>query len=359
MTGSLVVRGITRRFPGATAPAVDLVDLDVPAGGCVALLGPSGSGKTTVLRMIAGLERLDAGDVLLDGASISACAPERRGMAMVFQRPALLAHLDARDNIAFAGRVRGMSRRAARRLAEDYLALVGLCGLGDRDVRTLSGGQAQRVALARALAREPAVLLLDEPFSALDRPLAAEMHELLLEVRAVLAPTVLLVTHDPVEAARVADTVAVLDQGRVLQHGTPAHVHARPASLVVHRLLGGLTVVDGEVEDGAHASCLGSLALPQEGRTSAGPGQLLLRHEALHVVDPSDPAADVVGQVRERRGAGGRDLLVVACGSQLLHLEVATSEAARTGDVIGIVVPLAARHVVPGGPAGVPNRTAV
>jgi putative spermidine/putrescine transport system ATP-binding protein len=175
----------------------------------------------------------------------------------------------------------------------------------------------------------------------------------------VLAPTVLLVTHDPIEAARVADTVAVLDRGRVLQHGTPAHVHARPASLVVHRLLGGLTVVDGEVEDGAHASSLGCLPLPHDTGTGAGPGQLLLRHEAMRVVDPSDPAADVVGQVRERRGAGGRDLLVVACGPQLLHVEVATSESAHPGDVIGIVVPLAARHVVPGGPAGVPSRTPV
>ena len=156
-------------------PVVDGLDLSVPAGGCVALLGESGSGKSTVLRLVAGLEPLRAGAVVVAGRDVSQVPAERRRTALVFQRPRLFPHLDVRDNVAFALVVAGASRRSARERAEAYLDLVGTGHLARRRPSTLSGGQEQRVALARALAAEPDVLLLDEPFSALDPRLRAEM----------------------------------------------------------------------------------------------------------------------------------------------------------------------------------------
>ena len=245
MTGGLTLAGITRRFTPDQPAALAEVDLHVPPGSCTALLGPSGSGKTTLLRAAAGLDPVDAGSVHLDGRDLARVAPERRSMAMVFQRPLLFPHLTVRDNVAFPGRATGLSRREARDEAMRFLHLVGLPQLADRDVRALSGGQQQRVALARALAARPKALLLDEPFAALDPTLRAEMHELLLELRAVLEPTVLLVTHDHEEASALADDVAVLIAGRLVQNDPVDIVYRRPAGVEVHRLLGGVNELPG------------------------------------------------------------------------------------------------------------------
>ncbi len=172
MSAALALSGLTRVFPGTPTPALADLDLAVPAGSCVAVVGPSGSGKTTVLRLASGLDRPDAGDVLVDGVSVVDVAPEDRGMAMVFQRPLLFPHRSVLDNVAFPAQVRGASRRELACVeAAEYLDLVQLGELGHRHPTELSGGQEQRVALARALAAEPRVLLLDEPFSALDASL--------------------------------------------------------------------------------------------------------------------------------------------------------------------------------------------
>jgi putative spermidine/putrescine transport system ATP-binding protein len=270
-------------------------------------------------------------------------------MAMVFQRPLLFPHLTVRDNVAFADRVRGAPRRAARRRAEEFLDLVQLGGFGDRPARALSGGQEQRVALARALAAQPRVLLLDEPFSALDVRLREEMHELLADLRMRLDPTIVLVTHDHAEADALADSVAVLDAGRLLQSGTMRELYSSPASLAVSRLLGGRTEVGGTVRSGVHSSPLGDLELP--GAVPDGPAVLVLRHESVVVTAAGDPDADAVGTVVRVRRRGLRSLVTVEVtgdgGTASVDADVDPGREVGTGRSVGLRLPLPERSVVP------------
>ncbi|MBM7808843.1 putative spermidine/putrescine transport system ATP-binding protein [Geodermatophilus bullaregiensis] len=342
MSAELRVAGLRREFGGAVV--LDGVDLTVPAGGCVALLGPSGTGKSTVLRLVAGLDTPDAGRVTAGGRDLTGLAPERRGTAMVGQRPRLFPHLSVLDNVAFPLAVAGRRRRAARAEAAGHLDLVGLGDLAGRRPATLSGGQEQRVALARALAAAPAVLLLDEPFSALDPGVRADMHRLLADLRSAVSPTVLLVTHDRQEAAAVADTVAVLLDGRIAQHDTAEALHTRPASLAVHRFLGGLVEVPGRVEGGAHVSALGRLALPCA--PPPGPAVLVVRQEAVGLVAAGDPAADATGTVGRVAPRGARSLVEVATAAGTLAAEAGPGLAPPAGAAVGLVLPVAQRWVV-------------
>lgn len=342
MSGGLGLHALTRQFDGAAAPTLRDLDLQVPAGGCVALLGPSGSGKSTVLRLVAGLDTPDSGDVTVDGRSVTALPAERRRTALVFQRPRLFPHLDVRDNVAFPLAVAGARRAAARRDAERFLDLVGATHLARRRTSTLSGGQEQRVALARALAARPDVLLLDEPFSALDPLVRGEMHQLLAELRAAVEPTVLLVTHDRLEAAAVADTVAVLLDGRIAQHDTASALHTRPSSLAVHAFLGGQNAVPGVVQDDVHHSALGALELP--GAAVDGPATLLLRQEGLALTRPTDPDATVTGPVVSVQQLGARASVRVELAGQTLVVE--TPQPVEVGQHVGVVVPVSVRHVV-------------
>ena len=342
MSARLTLRGLTRRHDRDVPPALDAVDLEVPAGSCVAVLGPSGSGKTTLLRMVAGLDAPDGGDVLLDGASVLGVAAERRGTSMVFQRPLLFPHLSVLDNVAFSARMAGRPRAAARREAAEHLDLVQLGGLGARRAHELSGGQAQRVALARALAAQPRVLLLDEPFSALDDALRADMHGLLDRLRAALQPTVVLVTHDQDEAATLADTVAVLDRGRLLQHGTVDDLYDRPASVRVSRLTGGRNELPGVVRGGRVVSALGAW----DCAAADGPAVLLVRQEAVQLV--ATEGARAVGEVTARRRVGARLRVEVTLpDGSLLHAEPPLVRDLRTGDRVGIAVETRAVTVVP------------
>jgi putative spermidine/putrescine transport system ATP-binding protein len=362
VSARLTVRGLTRTHRAGAPPSLDRLDLDVPAGACAALLGPSGSGKTTTLRLVAGLDTPDAGDISLDGSSVLGVPPERRGIAMLFQRPLLFPHLSILDNVAFAARVTGVPRRQARADAARFLELVRLDGFGDRRTWELSGGQEQRVALARSLAARPRVLLLDEPFSALDSALRADMHELLRQLRAVLRPTIVMVTHDQHEAAALADTIAVLHDGRLLQHDPPDRLYTRPASLEVSRIMGGRTEIAGVVVAGQHVSALGRLNLPADVVMLDGPAVLLIRHESVLVSDVDDGSADGYGTVVECRAAGARQLLVIEAESQLdtvdtpapvrLYAEVGPGSPVRPGQRVGVRLPVAARTVVPA--SGVP-----
>lgn len=347
MSATLTISGLTRWYPGAETSTLDAVDLAVPAGGCVALLGPSGSGKSTALRLVAGLDSPDAGTVLIDGRSVAGVPPERRRTVLVFQSPRLFPHLSVLDNVAFPLAVAGSARGQAREDAAQFLDLVGLASFARRRTATLSGGQEQRVALARALAARPDVLLLDEPFSALDPAVRAEMHTLLVELRAAVEPTILLVTHDQNEAAVLADTVAVLLDGRIAQHGRIDQLYARPASLVVHSFLGGRNAVAGQVADGAHHSALGALDLPADAVVADGPATLVVRQEAIGLVPPTDPRADLAGVVSAVSAQGPRAQVEVAVTGVSLTAESGPGERLEPGDRVGVVLPLDQRHAVP------------
>ncbi|MCW2779505.1 MAG: transporter related protein, partial [Frankiales bacterium] len=281
---SVRIAGLTRSYGGDAV--VRGLDLDVAPGTLTALLGPSGCGKTTTLKVVAGLLTADAGDVLFDGASVLHLPPEKRPVAMVFQKALLFPHLTVGENVGFGLRMRKVPKRQAREQVARMLDLVRLGDLADRRVGEVSGGQEQRVALARALVTEPQVLLLDEPFSQLDAALRVEVRDLVRELQQQLGVTTLFVTHDQEEAVSLADDVALVLDGRVEQSGPPRAFYETPASLRVSRFFGGRNEVPGVVRDGRFTCPLGDLttSLP------AGPAVAVVRPESLVVGGPGTPA---------------------------------------------------------------------
>jgi sulfate transport system ATP-binding protein len=249
---SITLRGVSKQF-GAFA-AVDDVDLEIPSGALLALLGPSGCGKTTLLRIIAGLENPDRGQVLIDGRDATAWPIRDRKVGFVFQNYALFRHMSVFENVAFGLRVKARRERPAaaviRRKVQSLLALVQLDWAGERFPAQLSGGQKQRVALARALAVDPQVLLLDEPFGALDAQVRHELRRWLRRLHTELKFTSIFVTHDQQEAIEVADTIVVLNRGRIEQTGIPGDVYDVPQSAYVHRFLGQVNELTVQWRDG-------------------------------------------------------------------------------------------------------------
>ncbi len=214
------------------------MSLEVPEGTLTALLGPSGSGKSTLLRIIGGLELPDAGRIVIDGDDVTGVPPQRRGIGFVFQHYAAFRHMTVRDNVAFGLKVRKEPKARVQARTSELLGIVGLGGYADRYPNQLSGGQRQRMALARALAVEPRVLLLDEPFGALDAKVRAELREWLRRLHEEVEVTTLLVTHDQEEAMSIADRIAVMDHARIAQVGSPRELYDRPATRFVASFLG-------------------------------------------------------------------------------------------------------------------------
>ncbi len=245
---SLYLRDISKSF--GAFKALDRVLLEVKTGGLVALLGPSGSGKTTLLRIIAGLEFPDDGIIEEDGENITDTHARQRGVGFVFQHYALFRHMSVFENIAFGLRVRKAPQADVKARVEELLRLVRLEGLGGRKPAQLSGGQRQRVALARALAVRPKMLLLDEPFGALDAKVRVELRQWLRRLHDEIGMTSVFVTHDQEEAFELADEVVVMNHGTVEQRGTPAEVFDRPATPFVMDFLGAVNVFHGRVENG-------------------------------------------------------------------------------------------------------------
>ena len=258
---SIRVRGVTKTF--GTFKALDNISFDVPEGQLVALLGPSGSGKTSLLRIIAGLEPPDSGQVFLESEEVTLRAVRERGVGYVFQHYALFRHMTVRENVAFGLRVRPRTVRLPeaeiRARVAELLHLVQLDWLGERYPSQLSGGQRQRVALARALAVEPRVLLLDEPFGALDARVRQELRRWLRRLHDEIKLTSVFVTHDQDEALELADNVVVMNNGRVEQEGAPDEVFDHPATPFVMEFLGHVNVFHGRVQDGK--AILGPLAV--------------------------------------------------------------------------------------------------
>ncbi len=233
---SIEIRNVTKRF--GDFAALDDVTLDVEGGSLTALLGPSGSGKSTLLRIIAGLEWADTGAVFLAGADATAVVPQKRNVGFVFQHYAAFKHMTVRDNVAFGLKVRKRPRAEIRERVDELLRLVQLQQFGHRYPSQLSGGQRQRMALARALAPEPRVLLLDEPFGALDARVRAELRDWLRRLHDEVHVTTVFVTHDQEEAMEVADQIAVLNHGRLEQVGSPRSLYDEPATEFVMRFVG-------------------------------------------------------------------------------------------------------------------------
>ena len=240
---SILVRNVSKRFGDFVA--LDDVSLDVESGSLTALLGPSGSGKSTLLRIVAGLDAADAGEILLSGKDATALTPQKRNVGFVFQHYAAFKHMTVRDNIAFGLKVRKRPKAEIRERVDELLSLVQLQGLGHRYPAQLSGGQRQRMGLARALAPEPQVLLLDEPFGALDARVRAELREWLRQLHDVVHVTTVFVTHDQAEAMEISDQIAVLNQGRLEQVGAPRELYDEPASEFVMRFVGDANLVGG------------------------------------------------------------------------------------------------------------------
>jgi ABC-type Fe3+/spermidine/putrescine transport system ATPase subunit len=352
--GTLTLHRVTRRF--GEHVAVDDVSLEVRAGELLALVGASGSGKTTTLRMAAGYETPDAGHITLTGPDgtprdMTRIPPERRGFGMVFQHYALFPHMSVEENVAFGLEARGVARGARLARARDALRTVGLDGAGPRSVQSLSGGEQQRVALARAVVIEPRVLLLDEPLSNLDPTLRLATRGELRAMLRRLHLTALFVTHDQEDAFAIADRVALLRRGRLLQVGTPEDLYDRPASRPVAEFIGRAALVAAE-DRGTHATVtLGGVARDVRVTRPDGTGAKIaralavLRPEALTLA-PHDGGAGVdppgawSGTVTARRFAGAATVYHVDVGgSGGVPLEVATAErGAREGDRVWLRV---------------------
>ena len=251
MDAGIRLQSITKRFErGARGDVVAVhdVSLEIEAGRFLTLLGPSGCGKTTLLRIVAGFEQPTTGRVFLGGAEVTGLAANQRNIGFVFQNYALFPHLTVRENVAYGLRVRGVSAGDIARAVGDTLALVGLAGYDRRFPHQLSGGEQQRVALARAVVIRPSVLLLDEPLSNLDAKLRVQMRGEIRRLQETLSITTVYVTHDQEEAMAVADRIAVMERGRVVQVGGAEDLYARPACAFVAQFIGRLSVVRGRVE---------------------------------------------------------------------------------------------------------------
>ena len=243
MTNGIVVRGVNKRYGDFVA--LDNVDFDVPTGSLTALLGPSGSGKSTLLRAIAGLDQPDTGTITINGRDVTRVPPQRREIGFVFQHYAAFKHMTVRDNVAFGLKIRRRPKAEIAEKVNHLLEVVGLSGFQGRYPSQLSGGQRQRMALARALAVDPHVLLLDEPFGALDARVREDLQAWLRRLHDEVHVTTVLVTHDQAEALDVADRIAVLKDGRIEQVGSPSAVYDTPANAFVMSFLGAVSSLNG------------------------------------------------------------------------------------------------------------------
>ncbi len=343
----LEVQNLTRRFGGSLA--LDGASLDAGAAEVVALLGPSGCGKTTTLRIVAGFETADSGSVTLAGRDLIRLPPHARDIGLVFQDYALFPHMSVADNIAYGLRRRGMAAGDRARRVGEMLDLVRLSGLDARRPAQLSGGQQQRVALARALAIDPRLLLLDEPLSNLDAKLRHTLQTELRQILTRIGTTTLIVTHDQEEAMALADRIAIMAQGRVLQIGTPREVYEQPACRFVAEFLGQALWLDGQAEPGGFVTRAGTrLAAPPPRRVAAAQG-LLIRPEALRPgatgMGENGLEARVIGH-RYRGAATLLDLMVEGAAPVALALPPGAA-LPEVGASLTLAVPPAACRIVP------------
>jgi sulfate transport system ATP-binding protein len=305
---------VSKRFNPGGAAAVDRVSFEAKPGVITTLLGPSGSGKSTLLRLIAGLERPDAGKIFIDGKECTAVSPRERNVGFVFQSYALFRHMTVFENVAFGMRIRKQPGERIRDRVQELLGRVQLTGYEQRYPSQLSGGQRQRIALARALATNPKVLLLDEPFGALDTKVRVELREWLLGFQETARITTLLVTHDQEEALELSEHVVLLSDGQVEQAGAPHELYDTPATSFVASFLGGGSLLRGTVRSGR--AQVGSLALNAPAGAEDGASvRALVRSHDIGLEKAADGGDVAVARVERLRRIGPRVKLMLALPS--------------------------------------------
>jgi len=341
-SGELRVEGVSKRF--GEVLALDRVSLNIAPGELLTILGPSGSGKTTLLKIVAGFERPEGGAVKVDGVEITSLPPARRDIGMVFQNYALFPHLTVHGNVAFPLEMRGVSRSEIGRRVGEALAMVELAGYGQRLPKQLSGGQQQRVALARAIVFNPRLLLLDEPFGALDRKLRETMQ---LEVRRLqrrLGLTTIFITHDQEEALVLSDRIAVMNKGAIQQIATTTEIYERPANDFVADFVGESNIFHGTLTEPGYVSLEGgrrvqinSGALPVGKRLG-----VLMRPERF-----GGGANTFIGEVREAVYLGSSFKLRLACndGLELVVRQPARGKLPAAGERVTVSIDPDAIHV--------------
>jgi putative spermidine/putrescine transport system ATP-binding protein len=307
-TGSAAeLQGVSKYYPRATTPALKSVDLSIASGEFFTVLGPSGSGKSTLLSLLAGFEQVSEGRITITGNDMTNAPPYKRNIGMVFQDYALFPHMSVFDNVYFPLKARKLGPSRGKGLDDrvrDVLKLVGLDGYEERRPAQLSGGQQQRVALARALVYKPAVLLMDEPLSSLDRKLRKQLQAELVNLHRNVSTTIIFVTHDQDEAMSLSDRIAILSSGEVQQVGTPAELYQDPCSLFVATFIGDANIFPGvTTRSGFRLNGLGAEVAAQHLLQAGEPASLVIRPESLHLaplVEGDETAAnEIVGTVTQ------------------------------------------------------------
>ncbi|KAA2242088.1 ABC transporter ATP-binding protein [Salinarimonas soli] len=351
----LTLDAVTRTF--GAFHALDRVSLDVRDGEFLAVLGPSGCGKTTLLRAVAGFEKVNGGTIAIGGRVVSSgtehVPPERRRVGIVFQSYALWPHMSVAENAGYSMRVAGAPKEEIRRAVAQALAVVGLSGFEDRMPAQLSGGQRQRVALARCLVQSPALVLLDEPLANLDVHLRASMEDEFADFHRRTGSTMIYITHDQAEAMALADRIAVMDEGRIVQVASPQELHGRPATAMVARFIGGGLVLPGEARatDGDGACRVRVLGLDVRARCAGpvppGPVQVALYPRDLRLCGPEGPGIDCrVTRVVYQGGEFRVELVPEGAPGLRLTLHAAESGRPAPGDAVRVSIDGA--WVIPG-----------
>lgn len=336
------LRGITKTFGQLTV--LDHVDLDIQSGEFLVLVGPSGCGKSTLLRMVAGLEPISGGDLLIGGERANELPPQKRNIAMVFQSYALFPHMTARENIGFGPRIRGEKSEETAAKVDRAASILNLHSYLDRYPRQLSGGQRQRVAMGRAIVREPSVFLFDEPLSNLDAQLRVQMRTEIKALHQRLKSTVIYVTHDQIEAMTMADRIVVMNQGRIQQIGAPLDLYDRPANKFVAGFIGSpsMSFIPGTVSDGVFRTGEGEEIAVGAGSSEIRQVEAGIRPEnftvapdgkglklTVEVIEPTGPETHIYGRIagqpiravfRERIHLAPGEQVPVTAKSEHIHL---------------------------------------